>query len=99
MPYLHLDLAKTYSSETKRELATLPDVMQTQLWRPTSGLPNSARIICSTSARMPKRTVLVEFIVHSGDEILRHGERTGDWTDAEASAGRLDTAALTAQLT
>jgi hypothetical protein len=39
MPYLHLDLAKTYSSETKQELAKrlcrlYANVMQTQLWRP-----------------------------------------------------------------
>ena len=43
MPYLHLDLAKTYSPETKRELATrlchlYADVMQTQLWRPNVGI-------------------------------------------------------------
>jgi hypothetical protein len=29
--------------------------------------------------------VLVEFTVHSGDEILRDGERAGEWTAAEAS--------------
>jgi hypothetical protein len=34
-----------------------------------------------------KRTVLVEFTVHTGDEILRDGEWAGDWTAAEASAG------------
>ena len=38
MPYLHLDLAKIYPPETKRELATrlcrlYAEVMQTQLWR------------------------------------------------------------------
>lgn len=43
MPYLHLDLAKTYPSETKRELATrlcrlYAHVMQTQLWRPNVGI-------------------------------------------------------------
>jgi hypothetical protein len=43
MPYLHLDLAKTYSSQTKRELATrlcrlYADVMRTQLWRPNVGI-------------------------------------------------------------
>src|SRR5258708_34186486 len=43
MPYLHLDLAQTYPSETKRELATrlchlYADVMQTQLWRPNVGI-------------------------------------------------------------
>jgi phenylpyruvate tautomerase PptA (4-oxalocrotonate tautomerase family) len=142
MPYLRLDLAKTYSSETKRELATLlcrhyADVMQTQLWRPNVGIAElgednlfhigkdglesitmvlveirrgrsldqrlelGRRIvdICTEVLGVPKRTVLVEFTVHSGDEILRDGEWTGDWTDAEASAGRLDAAAWTAQLT
>jgi hypothetical protein len=39
MPYLPLDLAKTYPSQTKRELAVrrcqaYADVMQTQSWRP-----------------------------------------------------------------
>src|SRR5271170_2011145 len=43
MPYLHLNLAKTYPSETKRELATrlchlYAEVMQTQLWRPNVGI-------------------------------------------------------------
>src|SRR5271170_6290836 len=43
MLYLHLNLAKTYPSETKRELATrlchlYADVMQTQLWRPNVGI-------------------------------------------------------------
>ena len=43
--------------------------------------------ICTEVLGVPKRTVLVEFTVHSGDEILRDGEWAGDWTDAEASAG------------
>src|ERR1700758_4006070 len=43
MPYLHLDLAQTYPSETKRELATRlchldADVMQTQLRRRNVGI-------------------------------------------------------------
>jgi phenylpyruvate tautomerase PptA (4-oxalocrotonate tautomerase family) len=43
MPYLRLDLAKTYPPETKRELAKrlwelYADVMQTQLWRPNVGI-------------------------------------------------------------
>ena len=43
MPYLHLDLAKTYPSEIKRELATrlcrlYADVMLTELWRPNVGI-------------------------------------------------------------
>src|SRR5258708_5659929 len=43
MPYLRLDLAKTYPSQTKRDLAArlcrlYADVMQTQLWRPNVGI-------------------------------------------------------------
>jgi hypothetical protein len=43
MPYLRLDLTKTYPSQTKRELAArlcrlYADVMQTQLWRPNAGI-------------------------------------------------------------
>src|SRR6516165_7036623 len=43
MPYLHLDLAKTYPSEIKRELATrlcrlYADMMLTELWRPNVGI-------------------------------------------------------------
>jgi hypothetical protein len=41
--------------------------------------------ICAQVLGVPKRTVLVEFAVHSGDEILRDGERAGEWTAAEAS--------------
>ena len=117
MPYLHIDLAKTYASETKRELATrlchrYADVMQTQLWRPNVGIAElgednlfhlgadglesitmvlveirrgrsldqrlelGRRIvdICGEVLGVPKRTVLVEFTVHSGDEMLRDGE-------------------------
>src|ERR1700748_3587393 len=117
MPYLHLDLAKTYPSETKRELARrlchlYAEVMQTQSWRPNVGiaelgednlfhlgpdgletitmvlveirrgrsldqrleLGRSIVDICTEVLQVPKRTVLVEFSVHSGDEILRDGE-------------------------
>ncbi|HEX9461211.1 MAG TPA: hypothetical protein VGB82_01305 [Alphaproteobacteria bacterium] len=131
MPYLHLDLAKTYPPETKRELATrlchlYADVMQTQLWRPNVGIAElgegnlfhlgegglepvtmvlveirrgrsldlrfelGRRIvdICAEVLGVPKRTVLVEFTVHTGEEILRDGEWTGDWAAAEASAGK-----------
>jgi phenylpyruvate tautomerase PptA (4-oxalocrotonate tautomerase family) len=131
MPYLHVDLAKTYPSETKRELAMrlcrlYAEVMQTQLWRPNVGMAElggenlfhlgedglesitmvlveirrgrsldqrlelGRRIvdICTEVLNVPKRTVLVEFTVHTGDEILRDGKWAGDWTDAEASAGR-----------
>jgi phenylpyruvate tautomerase PptA (4-oxalocrotonate tautomerase family) len=116
MPYLHLDLAQSYPSETKRELATrlchlYADVMQTQLWRPNVGIAElgednlfhlgkdglesitmvlveirrgrspdvrlelGRRIvdICAEVLGVPKRTVLVEFTVHTGDEMLRDG--------------------------
>jgi phenylpyruvate tautomerase PptA (4-oxalocrotonate tautomerase family) len=138
MPYLRLDLAKTYPPETKRELATrlfqlYADVMQTQLWRPNVGIAElgeenlfhigndglesitmvlveirrgrsldlrlelGRRIVdmCTEVLGVPKRTVLVKFTAHTGDEILRDGEWAGDWTAAEASAERLDTAAMT----
>ena len=128
MPYLHLDLAKTYPSGTKRELATrlchlYADVMQTQLWRPNVGIAElgednlfhlgedgletitmvlvevrrgrsleqqlelGRRIvdICSEVLGVPSKTVLVEFTVHTGEEILRDGKWAGDWTDAEAT--------------
>ena len=131
MPYLRLDLAQTYPSQTKRDIAArlcrlYADVMQTQLWRPNVGIAElgednlfhlgadglepitmvlveirrgrsldrrlelGRRIvdICVEVLGVPKRTVLVEFTVHSGDEILRDGEWTGDWTAAEASAER-----------
>jgi phenylpyruvate tautomerase PptA (4-oxalocrotonate tautomerase family) len=140
MPYLHLDLARAYPSETKRELATrlchlYADVMQTQLWRPNVGIAElgpdnlfhlgkdglesimmvlveirrgrsldlrlelGRRIvdICAEVLGVPKRTVLVEFTVHTGEEILRDGEWAGDWTAAEASAGKSDTFVQTAQ--
>ena len=129
MPYLHLDLAKTYPSQTKRELAVrlcqlYADVMQTQSWRPNVGIAElgadnlfhlgedglepitmvlveirrgrpldprlelGRRIVdtCAEVLGVPKRTVLVEFTVHSGDEILRDGEWAGEWTAAEASS-------------
>src|SRR5215813_275736 len=128
MPYLRLDVSKTYPSQIKRELATrlchlYADVMQTQLWRPNVGINElgednlfhlgadglesitmvlveirrgrsldqrlelGRRIvdICSEVLAVPKRTVLVEFTVHSGDEILHDGEWAADWTAAEAS--------------
>ena len=134
MPYLRLDLAKTYPPQTKRELATrlchlYADVMQTQLWRPNVGIAElgednlfhlaedglgsvtmvlveirrgrsldlrlelGRRIadICAEVLGVPKRTVLVEFTVHTGEEMLRDGECAGDWTAAEASSLPSDT--------
>src|SRR5262245_51180293 len=51
LPYLHLDLAKTYLSRTKRDLAAClrrlyADVMQTQLWRPYVGIAELVRTTC-----------------------------------------------------
>jgi phenylpyruvate tautomerase PptA (4-oxalocrotonate tautomerase family) len=140
MPYLHLDLAQIYPSETKRELATrlchlYADVMHTQSWRPNVGIAElgednlfhlgknglesitvvlveirrghslDLRLelgrgivdICAEVLGVPKRTVLVEFTVHSGDEMLRDGDWAGEWTAAEASAGTPDTFVETAQ--
>ena len=134
MTYLHLDLAKTYPSQTKRELAVrlcrlYAEVMQTQSWRPNVGIAElggdnlfhlgedglesitmvlveirrgrsldlrlelGRRIvdICAEVLGVPKRMVLVEFTVHSGDEILRDGEWAGEWTAAEASSTPSDT--------
>jgi phenylpyruvate tautomerase PptA (4-oxalocrotonate tautomerase family) len=134
MPYLRLDLAKTYPSQTKRDLAArlcrlYADVMQTQLWRPNVGIAElgednlfhlgadglepitmalveirrgrsldrrlelGRRIvdICAEVLGVPMRTVLVEFTVHAGDEMLRDGDWAGEWTAAEGSAGKPDT--------
>lgn len=134
MPYLRLDLAKTYPSETKRKLAArlchlYADVMQTQLWRPNVGIAElgednlfhlgedglepitmvlaqirrgrsldlrlelGRRIvdICAEVLGVPKSTVVVEFTLHTGDEILRDGEWAGEWTPAEASSRPSDT--------
>ena len=131
MPYLHLDLAKTYSSELKRELATrlcrvYAELMQTQSWRPNVGIAElgednlfhlgkdglesitmvlvetrrgrsldvrlelGRRIvdICAEVLSVSKGTVLVEFTVHRGDEMLRNGEWAGDWSAAEAGAAK-----------
>lgn len=129
MPYLHLDLAKTYPPETKRELATrlcrlYAEVMQTQLWRPNVGIAElgadnlfhlgedslesitmvlaeirrgrsldqrlelGRRIvdICAEVLGVPRKTVLVEFTVHTGEEMLRDGAWAGDWTPAESAS-------------
>ena len=47
--------------------------------------------ICAEVLGVPERTVLVEFTVHTGDEILRDGAWAGEWTHAEASSLRSDT--------
>lgn len=137
MPYLRIDLAKTYQPHTKRELATrlcniYAEVMQTQLWRPNIGIaelgennlfhlgdvglepvtmvlaeirrgrPVEQRLelgrrivdICTEVLDVPKKSVLVEFTIHSGDEILRDGEWADDWTAAEAPRGLSNISAL-----
>jgi hypothetical protein len=40
--------------------------------------------ICTEVLDVPRTTVLVEFTLHAGDEILRDGKWAGDWTDPEA---------------
>src|SRR5271169_1478442 len=69
MPYLRLDLAKTYPSQTKRDLATrlcklYADVMQTQLWRPNIGiaeLGEDSLFHLGSDGLEPITMVLVEF--------------------------------------
>src|SRR5262249_11727483 len=36
---------------------------------------------------VPRRSVMIEFTPHAGEEILRDGSWTADWTPAEAVAG------------
>jgi hypothetical protein len=47
--------------------------------------------ICAEVLGVSKRTVLVEFTLHTGDEILRDGAWTGEWTAVEASSLPNDT--------
>jgi hypothetical protein len=42
---------------------------------------------CVELLGVPRRTVMVEFTPHAGEEILRDGNWTGDWTRAEAVTG------------
>ena len=44
--------------------------------------------ICTEVLGVPKKTVLVEFTVHTADAMLRDGKWAGDWTAGEASAER-----------
>lgn len=85
MPYLHLDLAKTYPSEAKRELATrlchLYAHVEIHRGRSLEQRREFGRRIvdiCTEVLNVPRRTVLVEFTVHAGDEILRDGQWAGD---------------------
>src|ERR1700738_4457240 len=67
-----------------------PDLIITQVTR-VGGHSTDLRLevrrriveICAEVLGVPKRTVLVEFTVHSGDEILRDGAGAGEWTHAE----------------
>ena len=58
MPYMHLDLPRTYPMEIKCELATrlcklYPEVMETQPWRPNTGSWSSShRILAKRSSAM-----------------------------------------------
>jgi hypothetical protein len=42
--------------------------------------------ICVDVLNIPRKTVLVEFTEHSGDEILRDGEWAADWKPSEAGS-------------
>ena len=126
MPYLHLDLPKTYATAVKRDLATrlcklYSEVMQTESWRPNIGIaelgednlfrlgPDGLEVItmvlvqyrrgrpvddrlmlgrkivdlCVEVLNVPRKLVMVEFTEHSGDQMLRDGKWTADWTPAE----------------
>jgi len=43
--------------------------------------------ICVELLGVPRRTVMVEFTPHPGEEILRDGNWAADWTPAEAVSG------------
>ncbi len=43
--------------------------------------------ICVELLGVPRRTVMVEFTPHPGEEILREGNWVADWTPAEARFG------------
>ena len=43
--------------------------------------------VCVELLGVPRRTVMVEFTPHRGEEILRDGNWTGDWTLDEAVTG------------
>ncbi len=42
--------------------------------------------ICVELLGVPRRTVLIEFTSHSGDEMLRDGNWVSEWSPAEAEA-------------
>jgi hypothetical protein len=43
--------------------------------------------ICVAQLGVPRRTIMVEFTSHLGEEILRAGDWAAEWTPAEAAAG------------
>jgi phenylpyruvate tautomerase PptA (4-oxalocrotonate tautomerase family) len=43
--------------------------------------------VCVELLGVPRRTVLVEFTPHAGEEMLRDGNWVADWTPAEVVAG------------
>jgi hypothetical protein len=42
--------------------------------------------VCVELLGVPRRTVMVEFTPHAGEEMLRDGNWVADWTPAEAAA-------------
>ena len=44
--------------------------------------------ICVELLGVPRRTVMVEFTPHPGEEILRDGNWAADWTPAEAATSK-----------
>ena len=50
-------------------------------------LGNAIVDICVELLGVPRRTVMVEFTPHTGEEILRDENWAADWTPAEAVAG------------
>src|SRR3981081_1910109 len=48
------------------------------------GLGRTIFDVCVEVRGVPRRTVMVEFTPHPGEEILRDGNWTADWTPAEA---------------
>src|ERR1700739_2258849 len=131
MPYVHLDLPKTYATAVKRDLATrlcklYAEVMQTEPWRPNIGIaelgednlfrlgPDGLEVItmvlvqyrrgrpvddrlmlgrkivdlCVEILNVPRKLVMVEFTEHSGDQMLRAGKWSPDWTPEEVATSK-----------
>jgi len=131
MPYVHLDLPKTYATAVKRDLATrlcklYAEVMQTEPWRPNIGIaelgednlfrlgPDGLEVItmvlvqyrrgrpvddrlmlgrkivdlCVEILNVPRKLVMVEFTEHSGDQMLRDGKWSPDWTPEEVARSK-----------